>query len=97
MHATVLEITFKPETRDEAIALTEKLVVDLSERVDGLRGFIVLDRGDNKSTAIAMYESKAHWEAAAPAATEIMGQLAPFFAEMPDRVGCDVLFAQRFG
>ena len=96
MHATVLDFTFKPETRDEAIALTEQLVDEMSKKVDGLRGFIAVDRGNNKGTAIALYESEAQWAAAAPVAQEIMGRLAEYFAEMPERTGCEVTIAKRF-
>jgi hypothetical protein len=96
MHASVIEITFKAGSQDEATALTEKLVDQLNERVAGLRGFLVIDRGDNKATAVAMYESKENWEAAAPVAQEILGQLAPFMAGMPERAGCEVLYAKRF-
>ena len=96
MHASVIEVTFKAGSQDEATALTEKLVDQLSGRVEGLRSFLVLDRGDNKSTAIALYESKENWEAAAPVAQEVLGQLAPFMAGMPERIGCEVTLAKRY-
>ena len=96
MHASVIETTFKAENRDEAIALTSELVDELSTRVEGLRGFVLLDRGDNRSTAMVLYESKEQWEAAAPVAQEILGKLGPFMADMPERTGCDVILAKRY-
>ena len=96
MYATVLDFTFKAESRDEAIALTDQLMDELGASVKGLRGFIAVDRGDNKGTAFALYESKEAWEAAAPVAQEVMAKLAPHFAEMPERTGCEVTNAKRF-
>ena len=96
MYATIIDVTFKPEKRDEGIALTDELIAEMGNKVEGLRSFIALDRGNNKGTAIALYESKEAWEAAAPVAQEIMARLAPFLAEMPERVGAEVTNAHRF-
>ena len=96
MFATVIDFKLKPGSRAEAIALTEKLVDEMSSKIEGLRGMISLDRGGDLGTAIALYESQAAWEAAAPVAQEVLGQLAPYFAEMPERTGCPVDFAKRY-
>lgn len=96
MHASVIEGKFKPGTRDEALAKVDGLVDELSSKVEGLRAFIILDRGDDRSTTIALYETKENWEAAAPVAADILGQMGPYFAEMPERTGCEVMLAKRF-
>ena len=96
MHASVIEGKFIAEKRDEAVAVMEELVDELSSKVEGLRAIIVLDRGDDVGTTVALYETKENFEAAAPVAREILGKLAPYFAEMPERSGCEVLFSKRF-
>ena len=96
MYATVLDFAFKPESRDEAIALIDKIMDEIGGQVEGLRGFVAVDRGDNRGTAIVIYESKEHWEAAASVSAEVLGQLAPHFSEMPERQGCEVTNAKRF-
>ena len=96
MYATVLDYTLKSDDRDEALALVERLVDRLKDNVEGLRSFLNIDRGDNKGTAIAVYETKAAWEAAAPVAQEVLGEMAPFLTEAPVRTGCDVLHAKRY-
>ena len=50
MYASVIECTFKDGSLDEATALTEQLVDELHNQIAGLRGFIVIDRGDNPRT-----------------------------------------------
>ncbi len=96
MHASVIEYTLKPGTKDEANALTEKLIEELASQVEGLRGFFNIDRGGDKGLAIAIYESEADWTAAAPVAEEVLGQLGPYMAAMPERAGCNILYAKRF-
>ena len=96
MYATVMDIQFKPGNQDEAIALTIDLVKELADRVQGLQSFIALDRGDDKSTAIVVYDTKENWEAAAPAAQEILGRIGGFLSAMPERTGCEVPIAMNF-
>jgi hypothetical protein len=96
MHASVIEYTLKPGVRDEANALTEELIEELSSRVQGLRAFFNMDRGGDKGMAIAIYENEADWAAAAPVAEEVLGKLGPYMAAMPERAGCDITFLKRF-
>ena len=96
MYATVIDASFKPESRDEVISMMDGLMDDLNSKVAGLRGYFVLDRGDNNSTAVVLYETKEHWEAAASAGAEILGKLGPYMAAMPERSGCEVMAIKRF-
>ncbi len=96
MYATVMETQFKPGTQDEAIALTNDLVNDLASRVQGLKSFIALDRGGDRATVIAIYDTMEHWQAAAPVAEEILGKLGGLLSAMPERSGCDVTIAIDF-
>lgn len=96
MYATVIEIDMKPDSKDEAIEKSGELMDEFSSKVEGIRGFMLLDRGDNKATAIVVYESKENWEAATSASAEILGQLAPYMAGVPERTGCEVMLAKRF-
>ena len=96
MYATVMEMQFKPGTQDEATALTDELVNELAGQVQGLKSFIALDRGDNRGTVIAVYDTKENWEAAAPVAQQILGRLGGFLSAMPERAGCEVAFAINF-
>jgi len=96
MYASVIEGKFIAEKRDEAIALMDGLIEELSSKVEGLRGIMVLDRGNDISTTVAVYDTKANFEAAAPIAQEVLGKLAPYLAEMPQRAGCEVLYGKRF-
>lgn len=96
MYASIIDATFKEEDKDEAIALAGQLVDELSSRVEGLRGFMILDRGAGKSTAIAVYDSEANWAAAAPVAQEILGKLGPYMSAMPERTGSEVLLGKRY-
>lgn len=96
MYATVMDYTFKAGKQDEGLAIFEKSLEELKGRVEGLRGYIVLDHGDNKGTGIAMYESKEAWQAATPVAKELLASWAPLFVEMPERGGCEVPLAKRY-
>ena len=96
MYATVMETQFKPGTQDEAIAITNDLVNEMAERVQGLKSFVVLDRGGDRSTVIAVYDTKENWEAAAPVAQEILGKLGGLLSAMPERSGCEVPIAINF-
>ncbi len=96
MYATVMETQFKPGTQDEAVALTNDLVREMADRVQGLKSFIALDRGGDRATVIAVYDTKENWEAAAPVAQEIMGKLGGLLSAMPERTGCEVTIAIDF-
>lgn len=96
MYASIIEATFKPESRDVAIEKADELVEELKNRVTGLKAFVTIDNGDDTTTSIAFYDSKEHFEAAAPSAQGVLAQLGPFMTTMPVRRGCELLIAKRF-
>jgi hypothetical protein len=96
MYASIIDATFKPESRDEAVEMADKLVEELNGKVEGLKAFVTIDNGDDTTTSIAFYDSKEHFEAAASSAQEVLGKLGPFMAAMPERRGSELLIAKRF-
>ena len=96
MFASVLEIQLKPGTLDEAVNIARAALPGMRE-IPGLKQFIVIDKCNDQGLVIAIYESQAAQEAAAPKAKEIIGRIAGLaVAAPPQRMGCEVNINEQF-
>jgi hypothetical protein len=51
----------------------------------GMKQFIIVDKGDDSSSLIALYDTAQDQEAAGSKAAELLGRLAVFMAAPPER------------
>ena len=80
---------------DEAMEITEGMMPDLAQ-LDGLRQFIVVDKGNDAGLVLAIYDSQAQQQAATPKAQELLGRLAAICAAAPERKGGEVTFNETY-
>ncbi len=95
MFASVIEVQRKPGTLDEAMDIVRAAVPEL-RNIPGLKQLISIDKGNDQSVVIAIYESQAAQEEAAPKAQEILGRIAGLVAAPPQRLACDVNIYEQF-
>ena len=95
MYASVIELQFQPGKTEEALEMTQGLIPELRQ-IDGLMQFLVVDRGNDRSLVIAVYESQAKREAATSSAQAILGRMAGLLAAAPNREGCEVSVNELF-
>ena len=89
MYASYIEMQLKPGKMAEAVERMKHVEVELGQ-VDGLRQFIIVDRGNDSSTLVALYNTAEDQEAAGPKAAELLGRLADLMAAPPDRKQVEV-------
>ena len=78
----------KPGKTAETIEMTKKMEADLRQM--GMKQFIIVDKGDDSSILIALYDTAQAYYAAGPKAAELLGRLADFMAAPPDRKQVEV-------
>ena len=88
MYASYIEMQLKPGTMAAAIELAKQMEADLGQM--GMKQFIIVDRGNDSSTLVALYDSAEDQEAAGPKAAELLGRLAVFMAGPPERKQVEV-------
>ena len=88
MYASYIEMQLKPGKMAEAIEMTKQMEADLGQM--GMKQFIIVDRGNDSSTLVALYDTAEDQEAAGPKAAELLGRLADFMAAPPDRKQLEV-------
>ena len=88
MYASYIEMQLKPGKMAEAIEMTKQMEADLGQM--GMKQFIIVDKGDDTSTLIALYDTAQAYYAAGPKAAELLGRLADFMAAPPDRKQVEV-------
>ena len=88
MYASYIEMQLKPGKMAEAIKMTKQMEADLGQM--GMKQFIIVDRGDDSSTLVALYDTAEDQEAAGPKAAELLGRLADFMAGPPERKQVEV-------
>ena len=88
MYASYIEMRLKPGTMAEAIEMTKQMEADLGQM--GMKQFIIVDRGNDSSTLVALYDTAEDQEAAGPKAAELLGRLADLMAAPPDRKQVEV-------
>ena len=81
MYASYIEFQHKPGKTAEAIEMTRQMEVDLRQM--GMKQFIIVDKGDDSSTLIALYDTAQAYYAAGPKAAELLGNLADFWRSRP--------------
>ncbi len=88
MHASYIEMQLKPGTMADAIEMAKQMEADLGQM--GMKQFIIVDRGNDSSTLVALYDTAEDQEAAGPKAAELLGRLADLMAAPPDRKQVEV-------
>ena len=68
--------------------MTKQMEVDLGQM--GMKQFIIVDKGNDSSTLVALYDTAEDQEAAGPKAAELLGRLAVFMAGPPERKQVEV-------
>ena len=84
MYASYIEMQLKPGKMAEAMEMIERVESEL-QFVDGLKQFIVVDRGNDNSTVLALYDTAEDQEAAGPKSAEIVSRFMDMIAAPPDR------------
>ncbi len=95
MYTSIIEIQFQPGKIDEAMEITKGMMPDLAQ-LDGLRQFIVVDKGNDAGLVLAIYDSQAQQEAAGPKAQELLGRMGALFAATPERKGGEVKISENY-
>ena len=88
MYASYIEMQLKPGKMAEAIEMTKQMEADLGQM--GMKQFIIVDRGNDSSTLVALYDTAQAYYAAGPKAAELLGRLAVFMAGPPERKQVEV-------
>ena len=88
MYASYIEMQLKPGKMVEAIEMAKQMEADLGQM--GMKQFIIVDRGNDSSTLVALYDTAEDQEAAGPKAAELLGRLADLMAAPPDRKQVEV-------
>ena len=88
MYASYIEMQLKPGTMADAIEMAKQMEADLVQM--GMKQFIIIDRGNDSSTLVALYDTAEDQEAAGPKAAELLGRLADLMAAPPDRKQVEV-------
>ncbi len=73
----------------EAMERMKQVEAELSE-VDGLKQFIIVDKGNDSSTVLALYDTAEDQEAAGPKSAEIVSRFMDVIAAPPDRKQVEV-------
>ena len=88
MYASYIEMQLKPGKTAEAMEITKQMEADLGQM--GMKQFIIVDRGNDSSTLVALYDTAEDEEAVGPKAAELLGRLADFMAAPPERKQVEV-------
>ncbi len=89
MYASYIEMQLKPGKMAEAMEMMKQLEAELG-KIDGLKQFIIVDRGNDRSTVLALYESAEEQEAATPKSAEVVSRFMNIIAAPPDRQQVEV-------
>ena len=73
----------------EAMKMMRQVEAELRQ-VDGLKQFIIVDRGNDRSTVLALYESAEEQEAATPKSAEVVSRMMDVIAAPPERQQVEV-------
>ena len=95
MYTSIIEMDLKPGSIQEATEIGKQMRPDL-EQVDGIRQFIVIDKGNDTCLVLAIYDREDQQQAAGPKAQELLGRLGHLFAATPARQGGEVVINESF-
>ena len=90
MYTSMIEFQLQPGKMAEAMEITEGMKPDLA-RLDGIRQFILVDKGDDAGLVLAIYDSQAQQEAAGPKARDLLSRMGALYTAAPERKGGEVL------
>lgn len=93
--ASLIEIQLMPGKTTELKTIAEEMRPDM-EKIEGIKQFILIDRGDDKALAVSFYANSDQQEAASTKAAELLGKWSHIVTTPPVRVGCKVLVHQIF-
>ena len=88
MYASYIEMKLKPGKMAEAIQMTKQMEADLGQM--GMKQFIIVDRGNDSSTLVALYDTAEDQESAGPKSAEIVSRFMDIIAAPPDRKQVEV-------
>ena len=89
MYASYIEMQLKPGKMAEAMERMKEVEAELGQ-VDGLKQFIIVDRGNDSSTVLALYDTAEDQQAAGPKSAEIVSRFMDVIAAPPDRKQVEV-------
>ena len=73
----------------EAMKMMRQVEAELRQ-VDGLKQFIIVDRGNDSSTVLALYDTAEDQEATGPKSAEIVSRFMDVIAAPPERQQVEV-------
>ena len=88
MYASYIEMRLKPGKMADAIEMAKQMEADLGQM--GMKQFIIVDRGNDNSTVLALYDTAEDQEAAGPKSAEIVSRFMDVIAAPPDRKQVEV-------
>ena len=94
MYCSVIDIEIKPGKFEQAKELANAMLPEYREL--GCKQFIIVDKGNDAFTVIAMYENQAKQEEATPKAQELLGRLAEMMKTPPERRGAEIIINQVY-
>ena len=94
MFASYIQMKFKPGMKQSAMDYAAGLRNQM-EQIDGANQILLIDGEGDEALAIAIYDSKAHQEAAAEKAQAVMAGMAEFLAAVPERQGREILLNEK--
>jgi len=89
MYASHIEMQLKPGKMAEAVEMMKEVEAELRQ-VAGLKQFIIVNKGNDSSTAFAIYDTAENQEAATPKSAEIVSRFMDVIAAPPDRMQVEV-------
>ena len=90
-----MTLRFSPENLEQAKAQATAMLPEYQKL--GCKQFILVDRGNDSFTVIAIYESQAKQEEATPKAQELLGTLAEMMKTPPERKGAEIIINEVYG
>ena len=94
MYASVIALKMRPGSKDDIMALVDGMTDELREL--GCKRFQIFEHDGDRYTTIVQYQSREDWDAASAKAAELLGRLAPFAIENPQRLGGDLITSIDF-
>ena len=95
MYCSVIDIEIQPGKFEQAKAQATAMLPEYQKL--GCKQFILVDRGNDSFTVIAIYESQAKQEEATPKAQELLGTLAEMMKTPPERKGAEIIINEVYG
>ena len=89
MYASYIELQLKPGKMAETVERMKQVEAELGQ-VDGLKQFIIVDRGDDSSTVLALYDTAEDQEAAGPKSADIVSRFMDVIGAPPGRKQVEV-------